>query len=183
MCCATPTRNEGTHEPEWCREHEGVRTFEHSESVGVAGDRMLASQCVQLSDRKRRVIAEYGVHTAHMPLFTGAVGGGIAPVSESLADVVRVGVGSDGDIHDPFEVMPGAFLIHKARLQDPQVMSASTVFDRATAGVHVWWGWTGSAGRSRAGRPICSWSAPTRRRRSPGTMCGTRSCCGGLDGM
>lgn len=145
--------NEGTHEPEWCLEHKGMRTFEYYDSIGVAGDRMLASQCVQLSERERQIVADRDVRTAHMPLSNGEVGGGIAPVPENLADGVRVGLGSDGYIYDPFEIMRGAFLIHKARLRDPRVMPAHTVFDLATSGA------ASVLGLDRVGRLETGWWA------------------------
>ena len=69
-----------------------------------------------------------------MPLANCEVGGGIAPIPELLDAGVTVGLGSDGYINDFYEVMRGAFLIHKARLQDPAVMPASTVLNMATVG-------------------------------------------------
>jgi 5-methylthioadenosine/S-adenosylhomocysteine deaminase len=44
------------------------------------------------------------------------------------------GLGSDGYVNDFFEVMRGAFMLHKARLLDPTVMPASVVFGLATRG-------------------------------------------------
>jgi 5-methylthioadenosine/S-adenosylhomocysteine deaminase len=126
--------NEGAYEPQWCLDNVGLRTFEYYEQLGVASERMLASQCVQLSERERRIITEHGIRCTHMPLSNAEVGGGIAPVPEQLNAGVTMGLGSDGYITDPFEVMRGAFLIHKARLQDPRVMPAHQVFDLATRG-------------------------------------------------
>ena len=45
-----------------------------------------------------------------------------------------MGLGSDGYITDMFEVMRGAFLIHKAYRQDPRVMPANVVWQLATEG-------------------------------------------------
>ena len=69
-----------------------------------------------------------------MPLSNCEVGGGIAPVPEQLAAGVTLGLGSDGYINDFFEVMRGAFLIHKANHQNPQVMPAHEVWYLATEG-------------------------------------------------
>ena len=124
--------NEGTHEGTLCEERYGRRTLEHYDALGVAGPRLMASQCVQLSDRERALIAERGVRVTHMPLSNCEVGGGIAPVPEMLAEGVTVGLGSDGYLNDMFQVMRGACLIHKARLCNPQVMPAATVFRMAT---------------------------------------------------
>ncbi|RME97126.1 MAG: amidohydrolase [Chloroflexi bacterium] len=126
--------NEGVHEPEYALEHFGVRTLEYYEQLGVTGTQMLASQCVQLSERERQIIAERGIKVTHMPLSNCEVGGGIAPVPQQIAAGVTPGLGSDGYINDFFEVMRGAFLIHKAHQQNPQVMPAHTVWHMATEG-------------------------------------------------
>ncbi|MDH3681670.1 MAG: amidohydrolase family protein, partial [Acidimicrobiia bacterium] len=126
--------NEGVHEPEWCEANLGLRTMEFYDQLGVASPRFLASQCVQLSERERAIIAERGVRVTHMPLANCEVGGGIAPIPELLAAGVTVGLGSDGYVNDFYEVMRGAFLLHKARLLDPGVMPAGTVLTLATEG-------------------------------------------------
>jgi cytosine/adenosine deaminase-related metal-dependent hydrolase len=126
--------NEGTHEGEWCEQHHGVRTIEHYAALGVLSSRFLASQCVQISERERALLAEHGVRCAHMPLSNCEVGGGIAPVPELLDVGVAVALGSDGYLNDAFDVMRAAFLLHKARRCDPAVMPAATVFRMATIG-------------------------------------------------
>jgi 5-methylthioadenosine/S-adenosylhomocysteine deaminase len=69
-----------------------------------------------------------------MPLSNCEVGGGIAPVPQLLAKQVTLGLGSDGYIDDFFEIMRGAFLIHKAAHLDPGVMPAREVWYLATEG-------------------------------------------------
>ncbi len=124
--------NEGVHEPERAVATYGKRTFEYYEDLGVVSPRFLASQCVQLSEREREIIAAGGVRCSHMPLSNGEVGAGIAPVPELLAAGVTVGLGTDGYVNDMYEVMRAAFVVHKARLLDPATMPASVVFDMAT---------------------------------------------------
>jgi cytosine/adenosine deaminase-related metal-dependent hydrolase len=126
--------NEGVHEGRWCEEHVGKRTIEHYDDLGVAGPRFLASQCVQLSRRERELIAERGMRVTHMPLSNCEVGGGIAPIPEMHAAGVTIGLGSDGYVNDFYEVMRGAFLLHKARLLDPATMPARVVLGMATEG-------------------------------------------------
>lgn len=126
--------SEGVHEPEYALQHFGVRPLEYYDQLGVAGPRMLASQCVQLSENEIRLMAERGVRMTHMPLSNCEVGAGIAPVPELTAAGVTVGLGSDGYVNDFFEVMRGAFLIHKAYRQDPRVMPAGLVWEMATEG-------------------------------------------------
>ena len=124
--------NEGVYEGEWCEKAYGHRTFEHYEKLGINGSRFLASQCVHLSEREIELISSAGTRCVHMPLSNCEVGGGIAPIRELLEHGVAISLGSDGYINDMFEVMRGAFLIHKARLQNPQTMKAEQVFEMAT---------------------------------------------------
>jgi len=126
--------NEGIHEGLWCEENLGQRTLEFYDRIGVAGPNFLASQCVQLSPAEIEIIAERQMRVSHMPLANCEVGGGIAPIPELLDLGVIVGLGSDGYINDMFEVMRGAFLIHKARTLDPGAMPAGTVLHMATEG-------------------------------------------------
>ena len=126
--------NEGIHEPNYAMEHFGMRTLEYYDRLGVTGPAMLASQCVQLSEQERAIIAERGIRVTHMPLSNCEVGGGIAPIPQQVAAQVTLGLGSDGYINDFFEVMRGAFLIHKANHLSPQVMPAHEVWYLATEG-------------------------------------------------
>jgi cytosine/adenosine deaminase-related metal-dependent hydrolase len=126
--------SEGTHEPEYALEHFGMRTIEYYDHLGVVCDKMLASQCVQISAHEIELMAKRGVRMSHMPLSNCEVGGGIAPVPDLIAAGVTVGLGSDGYINDFFEVMRGAFLIPKAHRQDPRVMPANFVWYLATEG-------------------------------------------------
>ena len=88
-----------------------------------------------------------------MPLSNCEVGGGVAPVPDLLAAGVPVGLGSDGYITDMFEVMRGAFLIHKANRQDPRMMPANIVWRLATeGGAQV-------LGLDRVGRLAPGWQA------------------------
>ena len=130
-----------------------MRTIEYYDDLGVAGPGFLASQCVQLSERERALIAETGIRVSHMPLSNCEVGGGIAPVPEMLDSGVIMGLGSDGYINDFYEVMRGAFLLHKARLLDPATMAAERVLHLATEGGAT------ALGFDRVGRLEPGWAA------------------------
>ena len=125
---------EGVYEPEYCLEHFGQRTLFYYDELGIAGSRMLASQCVQIEPEEIELMAERGVRVVHVPLSNCEVGAGIAPIPQMLDARITVGVGSDGYINDFFEVMRGAFLIHKAHRMNPQVMPADLVWYLATEG-------------------------------------------------
>jgi cytosine/adenosine deaminase-related metal-dependent hydrolase len=126
--------SEGTYEPNHCLEQYGMRTLEYYREIGVASENFLASQCVQVSESEISLMAEAGIRMTHMPLSNCEVGGGIAPVPQLVEAGVTVGLGSDGYIDDFFEVMRGAFLIHKAAHLDPRVMPADLVWYLATEG-------------------------------------------------
>ena len=64
-----------------------------------------------------------------MPLSNCEVGGGIAPIEKMLEAGMTVGLGTDGYVNNFFEVMRGAFLIHKKGYhKDPQAMPARKVY-------------------------------------------------------
>lgn len=126
--------SEGTYEPAHCLENYGMRTINYYQEMGVASERLIASQCVQIDQEEIEILAENQVKMTHMPLSNCEVGGGIAPVPQLVEAGVTVGLGSDGYIDDFFEVMRGAFLIHKAAHQDPRVMPADLVWYLATEG-------------------------------------------------
>lgn len=126
--------SEGTYEPEQMLAKKQLRTIEYYDSLGVLGENVLASQCVQLSANEIDLLARRGVHVSHMPLSNCEVGGGIAPVPQLCAAGVTVGLGSDSYIDNFFEVMRAAMLIHKANQTDPRLMPASLVYYLATEG-------------------------------------------------
>lgn len=124
--------SEGNYEPEFCRNQYGLRPIQLYEKLGITDPRMIASQCVQIDNEEISIMKQCGVKMVHMPLSNCEVGGGIAPVPDLLEAGVTVGLGSDGYIEDFFEVMRGAFLIHKAARQDPRLMPAHKVWQMAT---------------------------------------------------
>ena len=126
--------SEGSYEPAYALKTWGLRPVAYYHHLGVLGPRSLLSQCVQLSPEEIELLARSGARVTHMPLSNCEVGGGIAPVPDLLSAGVTVGLGSDGYITDFFEVMRGAFLIHKAHRQDPRVMPAAQVWYLATEG-------------------------------------------------
>lgn len=125
--------NESVYEPNWCLERYGKRTVEVYRDFGFLGENVLASQAVQLSEKERDLVKQAGMRLVHMPLSNCEVGGGVAPIPWYLDNGIMVGIGSDGYVNNFFEVMRGAFLIHKAYLQDPQVMPAEAVYRMATS--------------------------------------------------
>lgn len=125
--------SESVYEPTWSLKKYGIRPVEVYDELGVLDNKILASQVVQMSEEEKEILLKKNVNMIHMPLSNCEVGGGIAPYPDFIAKNGNVGLGSDGYINNFFEIMRGAFLIHKAYRQDPQVMKGKEVFDMATA--------------------------------------------------
>ncbi|MEW5816034.1 MAG: amidohydrolase family protein [Spirochaetota bacterium] len=124
--------SESVYEPNRCLEKYGKLPVELYEELGLLGNDVLASQGVQLQSRELELLENHGVNLAHVPLSNCEVGGGIAPVPDMLERGINVGLGTDGYINNFFEVMRGAFLIHKANRKNPAIMPAEVVFSLAT---------------------------------------------------
>ncbi|NPV70256.1 MAG: amidohydrolase family protein [Firmicutes bacterium] len=124
--------SESSYEPEWCERKYGKRPAALYDEMGFLGPDLVASQCVKVSPEEIALLANGGVKVSHMPLSNCEVGGGVSPVPDMLAAGVSAGLGTDGYVNNFFEVMRGAFLIHKAYREDPRVMPAKTVYDMAT---------------------------------------------------
>jgi cytosine/adenosine deaminase-related metal-dependent hydrolase len=125
--------SESPYEPEVCLQKHGLRPVQWYAQVGFWDGSVLAAQGVALDLEEIDILAARGVRLAHMPLSNCEVGGGIALVPDMISRGMRPGLGTDGYINDPFEVMRAAFLIHKGALCDPQVMPAKTVFAMGTS--------------------------------------------------
>lgn len=126
--------SESVYEPNWTLERYGKRPVEVYEDWRLLDSSFLASQVVQVDDAEKALMISRDAAMIHMPLSNCEVGGGIAPYPDFVAAGCRVGLGSDGYINNFFEIMRGAFLIHKAHLQDPQIMKGREVFQMATKG-------------------------------------------------
>lgn len=124
--------SESVFEPNWCQREYGKTPVEIYEEAGYLDENILASQIVQTTDAELDILAKHQVKAVSMPLSNCEVGGGFAPVTKMLERGMTVGLGTDGYINNFFEVMRGAFLMHKANQQDPQVMPAKVVYEMAT---------------------------------------------------
>ena len=145
--------SEGTYEPAYTQEKFGKRPIQYYDELGVLGERSLLSQCVHVEPAEIELLAARKARVTHMPLSNCEVGGGIAPVPQMLAAGITVGLGSDGYITNFFEVMRGAFLIHKANQLNPQVMPAWLVWYLATEGGAA------ALGLEKVGRLAPGWQA------------------------
>jgi cytosine/adenosine deaminase-related metal-dependent hydrolase len=145
--------SEGRYEPAYCLKHYGRRTVEHYAALGLLSNRTLASQCVQISAAEVDLLAQHGASVVSMPLSNCEVGGGFAPLPEMDRAGITLGLGTDGYVNNYFALMRGAYLMHKARLEDPQTMPADRVWQMATEGG------ARAIGLNRVGRLAPGWAA------------------------
>lgn len=124
--------SESDYEPATCLEKHGIRPVMWYDNLGLWSPSVLASQVVSVDEQEIRLLAERGVRVAHMPLSNCEVGGGVSPVPAMIDSGIRPSIGSDGYINNFFEVIRGAFLIHKGVQRNPLAMSAKTVLSMAT---------------------------------------------------
>ncbi len=124
--------SESSYEPSECVRRYGVGPVAWYDRLGVWDETVLASQVVAVDDEEIACLAERRVRVAHMPLSNCEVGGGIAPIPRMIEHGLTPGLGTDGYINDPFEVLRGAFLLHKAATRDASVLPARTVLSMAT---------------------------------------------------
>jgi len=125
--------SESDYEPAACLENHGLRPVLWYEKLGLWNASVLASQVVSVDEEELQVLADRGVRAAHMPLSNCEVGGGVAPVPTMIDHGMCPGLGTDGYVGDPFEVMRAAFLIHKGVHRNPLAMPAQTVLSMATS--------------------------------------------------
>lgn len=125
--------SESGYEPAFTLERYGVRPAIWYDRLGFWDGSVLVSQGVALDAAEIDVLAKRHVRLVHMPASNCEVGGGVAPVPDMLRAGMRPGLGTDGYISDPFEVMRAAFLIHKGVRRDSLVMPARTVLAMATS--------------------------------------------------
>ncbi|MFW6361218.1 MAG: amidohydrolase family protein [Spirochaetota bacterium] len=125
--------SESVYEPQVVQRSYGRRPVELYEQWGFLDERVVASQAVKVSEREADILARRGCRLVHMPLSNCEVGGGVAPVPDYQRLEIPTGLGTDGYINNFFEVMRGAFLIHKAHRQNPEIMPAETVYRMATS--------------------------------------------------
>lgn len=124
--------SESIYEVNHCLKNHNKIPVKYYDDLGLLDENVLASQCVKVNEEEIKILKEKNVKVVHMPLSNCEVGGGFAPIPQLLQEGIKVALGTDGYINDFFTVMKGAFLIHKASMEDASVMPASTVFKMAT---------------------------------------------------
>lgn len=123
---------ESVFEPNWTMARYGKTPVQIYDELGFLDEHVLISQAVQVTDEDIDILQRSGAHVSSQPLSNCEVGGGFAPISKMLDRGMTVGLGSDGYINNFFEIMRGAFLMHKSNEQTTLTMPADLVYRMGT---------------------------------------------------
>jgi cytosine/adenosine deaminase-related metal-dependent hydrolase len=114
----------------------GKLPAEFMDDVGLVGPNVVYAHGVWLTEKEWKILASKGASVAHCPASNMKLASGIAKIPEMISAGVNVGLGCDGgpsnNCYDLIREMKLASLLQKARLLDPLVMDAETVFEIAT---------------------------------------------------
>ena len=105
------------------------------ESIGAFAMPTLAAHCVHAEPADVSILAERPVTVAHCPKSNAKLGSGIAPIPEMRRAGVTVALGTDGAASnnrlDMIEEMRAAWMLQRARHEDPSLLSSSDVVTMA----------------------------------------------------
>ena len=108
------------------------------EVLGVLDRRPLLIHCVRVDDSDLSRIAAHRAPVAHCPVSNAKLGQGIAPLVETLAAGIDVGIGSDSMASNNrmnlLAEARAALLMQRARLGSHEVLAAADVLEMATMG-------------------------------------------------
>jgi 5-methylthioadenosine/S-adenosylhomocysteine deaminase len=113
----------------------GMSCVEWLDAVGLLSPSLLASHCVEVGDRDRRLIARTGTSVAHVPTSNAASSQRVAPVPQLLDAGVVVGLGNDnGNLSERSVLaqMRQAVLMARATTGDPDAITTCEAVRMAT---------------------------------------------------
>lgn len=106
--------------------------------MDIASEKLVLAHCVWLDDEEIQILKDTGIKVAHCPNSNLKLASGFAKIPELIQAGIDVGLAVDSSAsnnsYSIFSEMKTAGLIHKARLLDPTIMDAKTVFKMATVG-------------------------------------------------
>lgn len=126
------------------------------ETLGVLAARPLLIHCVRVDAADLSIIAKAGSPVAHCPISNAKLGHGIAPLLETLAAGIDVGLGSDSvasnNRMDLLDEARAALLFQRARVATHEALSAVDVLELATLGGACALGLAGEIGSLEVGK-------------------------------
>ncbi len=117
----------------------GIRPIEYLKKLGLIDKHVILAHCGWITKNEICDIQRGGASVVHCPVSNMKIAtGGYTPVPELLQAHIPLGLGTDGAASNNslnmFDTMKFCALLHKQHRWDPQVITASTVFDMATIG-------------------------------------------------
>lgn len=124
---------------EWedSEKQNGASPVQYLERIGVLGPDVVAAHCIFVDEADRRTLAQHNVGCVHNPSSNMMLASGVAPVPETRATGVAVGLGTDGpagsnnDLNLMEEIDLAAKLA-KITKMSPLALNALAVVEMAT---------------------------------------------------
>ncbi len=105
----------------------GKRVVQRLHDFGILGERTIAAHCVHIDEAERALLAETGTWVSHQPRSNMNNGVGAMDLSQMLATGVKIGIGTDGFLHNMFDEWKAAYLLHKVANRDPREANGADV--------------------------------------------------------
>jgi 5-methylthioadenosine/S-adenosylhomocysteine deaminase len=124
---------------EWedSEKQNGASPVQYLERIGVLGPDVVAAHCIFVDETDRKILAQHNVGCVHNPSSNMMLASGVAPVPETRAAGVAVGLGTDGPAGsnndlDLMEEIDLAAKLAKITKMSPLALNALAVVEMAT---------------------------------------------------
>jgi len=117
--------------------NNGMSPVQYLDKIGVLGPDVVAAHCIFIDEADRKALAQRQVGCVHNPSSNMMLASGVAPVPESRAAGMAVGLGTDGPAGsnndlDLMEEMDLAAKLAKISKMSPLALNAKAVVEMAT---------------------------------------------------
>jgi 5-methylthioadenosine/S-adenosylhomocysteine deaminase len=124
-------------EREDSEKQNGASPVQYLERIGVLGPDVVAAHCIFIDEADRKILAQHNVGCVHNPSSNMMLASGVAPVPETRAAGVAVGLGTDGPAGsnndlDLMEEIDLAAKLAKITKMSPLALNALAVVEMAT---------------------------------------------------
>ena len=124
---------------EWddSQKQNGMSPVQYLDKIGLLGPDVIAAHCIYIDDTDRKTLAARQTGCVHNPSSNMMLASGVAPVPETRAAGVAVGLGTDGPAGsnndlDIMEEIDLAAKLAKITKMDPRALNAQAVVEMAT---------------------------------------------------
>jgi len=117
--------------------NNGTTPVQYLDQIGVLGPDVVAAHCIYIDETDRKILAQRQVGCVHNPSSNMMLASGVAPVTETRAAGVAVGLGTDGPAGsnndlDLMEEIDLAAKLAKISKMSPLALNANAVVGMAT---------------------------------------------------